>query len=920
MGIFRRIWMAAGVVLIAQSVYAQTVELRAAAELSMPPGTTASVVVSGTITGEFAAAVSINVQITPIGSPTGTVTFTPAAISTEWDILQLGDPWPGRGASTFFDTAATLSDTTNGFLTDNGNVADPGPLTFAGQLVGFPVVASADASGSWNVILLVSSQWEFDGVNLIPATTLFNGTIVVSGAACNADVDCDDANDCTNDSCTAGVCSNVNNTLLCDDSDACTTGDVCGAGTCAGVDTSAADCDDGNVCTTDTCDSVAGCANANNTVSCDDGNACTTSDTCSAGACAGVDTSAVDCNDSNVCTTDTCDTGTGCVNTNNTIACDDSNQCTDSDVCAGGSCSGSSIDCSGFDDQCNTASCDLVNPVSNCDTLTPVADATVCDDAVPCTDGDVCTAGTCAGSTIAGCELCVINADCADDFDPCTDDLCIGGTCQYPLNDTCPTLRLNADQVCYDLGLNSTVTVGVDMVGMAGLDVVAGQFFVDFDTTRLSFVSAVPGDAPFLFELFEGVIGSEIDYAVFANFGDPGTSADTTMARITFQATQECAPFLQFRPFLPGSESNVSTFGDLNPTNPILVDMGAIMIDQTAPVVTIPSDINVHSDAGACGAVVTWTPPTATDNCLGSVPVSCTSAPTTGLGNGSVFPVGTTTMTCVATDSCGNNSTEFFDVTVSGSNELFVDVQLSGVHELFLTRCLTFEFSNCGTGQPVEVVTKEISFIRDPGDAAADMEVIGASVLVACGAYDCLTARDHLHTLRRTALDFTDDGTTYSASFTGDPVLSGGSLVGGDLNDSGYIDIVDFAAFTGSFGLSVGANTNCATVAPHADISGNGSVGTEDFSFISIGFGESSDLDCCAPGGAAGVQGHGFADGPIMRLSIREAREVGIRHPELADLNNDGWIDQRDIVAFLEFGPSSLPPALKSGVRHRGQR
>ena len=61
--------------------------------------------------------------------------------------------------------------------------------------------------------------------------------------------------------------------------------------------------------------------NTNNTVSCDDGDACTTADTCSAGACVGG--SAPDCDDSNVCTDDSCNPASGCVNTNNTVSCDD---------------------------------------------------------------------------------------------------------------------------------------------------------------------------------------------------------------------------------------------------------------------------------------------------------------------------------------------------------------------------------------------------------------------------------------------------------------------------------------------------------------------------------------------------------------------------------------------------------------------
>ena len=57
--------------------------------------------------------------------------------------------------------------------------------------------------------------------------------------------------------------------------------------------------------------------------------------------------------------------------------------------------------------------------------------------------------------------------------------------------------------------------------------------------------------------------------------------------------------------------------------------------DNTAPtIVSIPGDITVNNDLGACGAVVSWTEPTTTDNC------SSTITQTTGVANGLEFPVG----------------------------------------------------------------------------------------------------------------------------------------------------------------------------------------------------------------------------------------------------------------------------------------
>jgi hypothetical protein len=76
------------------------------------------------------------------------------------------------------------------------------------------------------------------------------------------------------------------------------------------------------------------------------------------------------------------------------------------------------------------------------------------------------------------------------------------------------------------------------------------------------------------------------------------------------------------------------------------------------PVITCPADIVVPNDPGLCSAVVSYDIPVAVDNCPGAT-VSCTPPP------GSVFPKGTTSVSCVATDSGGATGTCGFTVTVN---------------------------------------------------------------------------------------------------------------------------------------------------------------------------------------------------------------------------------------------------------------
>jgi gliding motility-associated-like protein len=80
--------------------------------------------------------------------------------------------------------------------------------------------------------------------------------------------------------------------------------------------------------------------------------------------------------------------------------------------------------------------------------------------------------------------------------------------------------------------------------------------------------------------------------------------------------------------------------------------------DQEAPVFThCPSDINKTAASDSCGAVVHWAAPIAIDNC-GIASITCTPA------SGSVFPVGQTTVECIAADAADNKDTCTFAVTV----------------------------------------------------------------------------------------------------------------------------------------------------------------------------------------------------------------------------------------------------------------
>jgi hypothetical protein len=105
--------------------------------------------------------------------------------------------------------------------------------------------------------------------------------------------------------------------------------------------------------------------------------------------------------------------------------------------------------------------------------------------------------------------------------------------------------------------------------------------------------------------------------------------------------------------------------------------------DNTPPIIKCPDDISVTAEPiGPCEKVVTFVV-TATDLCAGTITPICNPP------SGSVFPPGETSVTCMATDPCGNSSRCGFKVTVTCpaplpaalGNYVWVDSDNNGVQD-----------------------------------------------------------------------------------------------------------------------------------------------------------------------------------------------------------------------------------------------
>ncbi|MCB0495573.1 MAG: HYR domain-containing protein [Cyclobacteriaceae bacterium] len=144
--------------------------------------------------------------------------------------------------------------------------------------------------------------------------------------------------------------------------------------------------------------------------------------------------------------------------------------------------------------------------------------------------------------------------------------------------------------------------------------------------------------------------------------GDSGCSATVSWTAPT--ATDNCTISSLTSTHLPGDIFDLGTTTVTYTTtdqagNTATCSFDITVTDQTAPVFSnCLSNFSASSDDSGCSAAVSWTEPTATDNCTLSN-VTSTHLP------GDTFDLGTTIVTYTATDEAGNSATCSFDITVT---------------------------------------------------------------------------------------------------------------------------------------------------------------------------------------------------------------------------------------------------------------
>jgi Domain of unknown function (DUF5011)/HYR domain len=136
-----------------------------------------------------------------------------------------------------------------------------------------------------------------------------------------------------------------------------------------------------------------------------------------------------------------------------------------------------------------------------------------------------------------------------------------------------------------------------------------------------------------------------------AAFVDPGASAaDLVSGAVAVSASNNVLPLV------PGTYAVTYTATDLSGNTSTLLRT-VIVRDTTAPVVTTNGPIAPVQGNTLGGAVISFTA-SASDVVSGPLTASCAPA------SGSLFPVGTTTVLCSATDLAGLTGTKSFSITV----------------------------------------------------------------------------------------------------------------------------------------------------------------------------------------------------------------------------------------------------------------
>jgi hypothetical protein len=188
------------------------------------------------------------------------------------------------------------------------------------------------------------------------------------------------------------------------------------------------------------------------------------------------------------------------------------------------------------------------------------------------------------------------------------------------------------------------------------------------------------------------------------------------------------------------------------------------VVDTTPPALTLPADIAGVEATGPGGASVNFTA-SAADLVDGTVPVTCDWNP------GDTFPLGTTTVTCSATDLAGNTANDSFDVTVQDTTAPTIDSHADLTEEATSAAGAIVNYTSPATHDAVD------------GDGAAACTPLSGSqfvlgdTTVTCNATDAAENDAIPTTFVVHVVDTTAPDVTVPADITAEATSSSGAAV-----------------------------------------------------------------------------------------------------------------------------------------------
>ena len=332
--------------------------------------------------------------------------------------------------------------------------------------------------------------------------------------------------------------------------------------------------------------------------------------------------------------------------------------------------------CGNFADckQILTSIHDEIAPVINCPepvslpcNTVPIPDASLISATDNCGIPVISYLGT--SSSTAGCLItfvftwratddCGNFADCNQILESVFDEIAPVITCPEPVTLPCNTIPFPSAAL-----ITATDNCGPPDITLQGTDI--SPFFAC--TTRFVFTwraTDVCGNFAECDQVFYSVIDL-IPPVIKCPAPDTLCNVTPTPSAALISATDNCGPAdITYLGTTTSTTGCVTTYNftwkatDLCGNFSTCVQVIYVINDQIDPVINdCPNTQSVANEEGLCGAHVSWTPPTATDNC-GLRSFTSTHAPN------SFFLVGTTTVTYTAIDICGHVTTCTFNILV----------------------------------------------------------------------------------------------------------------------------------------------------------------------------------------------------------------------------------------------------------------